>query len=151
VLSRLSFLRVLVVVAVVAVAAPVAACGGSDTDNYKKDVTAAVNKLKADTDAVNRKVQAQTTPEGKIAAFSELRGKIAEAADTLAGLKPPDDAKAEHDRLVAELRGLDDNLKALEDAARAKDQAGAQAALASLTTELNATQQTANQLEQKVK
>ena len=51
---------------------------------------------------------------------------------------------------MSQLRGLDDKLTALETAAKAKDQAAAQQALTGLTTELNAAQTTANQLEEKV-
>jgi hypothetical protein len=137
-----------VLLVVAAVALP--ACGSSDTDNYKKDAKAIIDPLRGTINSTDQRISAQTSDQGKIAELDKTRKAVDEAATKLEALKPPGDAKAEHEGFVKQLHLFAADIKAVETAAQAKDQAGAKQALAKLQTDTQALKQANDALKAKV-
>jgi hypothetical protein len=137
-----------VLLVVAAVALP--ACGSSDTDNYKKDAKAIIDPLRGTINSTDQRISAQTSDQGKIAELDKTRKAVDEAATKLEGLKPPGDAKTEHQEFVKQLHLFAADIKAVETAAQAKDQAGAKQALAKLQTDTQALKQANDALKAKV-
>jgi hypothetical protein len=109
---------------------PVAGCGGDDSNQFREDYNAAVNKLTK----INSEIGTATSGGGgqsNAAIAKELDG-IADAADKaradIADLEPPEDAKKEFDTLLAALDTGVEDLRTMADAAKSNDPAKAQAA-----------------------
>jgi hypothetical protein len=114
----------------VAVALPLAACGGSDENNFKEDYNAAVKPLTELNEGVTGSLgDASGKSNDAIAKeFDNLASKTQQTRENLADLDPPEDAKEELDRLLSALQAGTDDLKAVAEAAKSGDPAAASAA-----------------------
>ncbi len=108
---------------------PAAGCGGDDSNQFREDYNAAVNKLTK----INTEIGTATLAGGQsnAAIAKELDG-IADAADKaradIADLEPPEDAKKEFDTLLAALDTGVEDLRTMANAAKSNDPAKAQSA-----------------------
>jgi hypothetical protein len=107
---------------------PAAGCGGDDSNQFREDYNAAVNKLTK----INTEIGSATSGGQSNAAIAKELDGIADAADKaradIAGLEPPEDAKKEFDTLLAALDTGVEDLRTMADAAKSNDPAKAQAA-----------------------
>ncbi len=113
-----------------ALALPIAGCGGDDSNQFREDYNAAVNKLTK----INSEIGTATSGgagQSNAAIAKELDG-IADAADKaradIAGLEPPEDAKKEFDTLLAALETGVGDLRTMAQAAKSNDPEKAQSA-----------------------
>ena len=98
-----------VCLAALAVALPASGCGGDDSDQFREDYNAAVERLSS----INSDTAEQTRSD-------------------LAELDPPDDAKEEFDALLASLEQGVDDLRAVASAAKSDNPAEANEAVRDL-------------------
>ena len=123
---RRSFLAA--AVCALALAAPVVGCGGDDSDAFRDDYNAAVNKLSK----INGEIGSVGAGGQSTAAAAKKINTIADAADEaradLAGLEPPEDAQEEFDKLLAAIETGVADLRSMADAAESNDPEEAQAA-----------------------
>jgi hypothetical protein len=107
---------------------PAAGCGGDDSNQFREDYNAAVNKLTK----INTEIGSATSGGQSNAAIAKELDGIADAADKaradIAELEPPEDAKKEFDTLLAALDTGVEDLRTMADAAKSNDPAKAQAA-----------------------
>jgi hypothetical protein len=120
--------------AALAVALPAAGCGGDDSDQFREDYNAAVEKLSR----INSDIGSATGGSAGQSndAIAKEFDKIADTAEQtrsdLADLDPPDDAKEEFDTLLSSLgKGVDD-LRAVASAAKSDNPAKANEAVRDL-------------------
>jgi hypothetical protein len=152
VLTRLTFARLLAIVALLAVAVPLAACGGDDggdKDQYKKDAQAIADKLKTDVGTAQQNLQSQDEQE-IVTGLNQFKTSLTEAKNGLDELEPPDDFKDVHDKLVAELGTLEGDVQAVTQAVEAKDQAKAQQAVQKMQSDVQGLQQAGDEFDKKV-
>jgi hypothetical protein len=106
-------------ITIFAIALPAAGCG-SDSDQFREDYNAAVQKLTS----VNSDIGSATGGAAgrSNAAVARQFDQIADAAERtrseLAGLEPPEDAKEEFDTLLAAIGDGVDDLRAVATAAK---------------------------------
>lgn len=111
-----------------ALVVPAAGCGGNDSNEFREDYNAAVNKLTK----INTEIGTATSGGQSNAAIAKELDGIADAADKaradIADLEPPEDAKKEFDTLLAALDTGVEDLRTMAKAAKSNDPAKAQAA-----------------------
>jgi methyl-accepting chemotaxis protein len=107
----------------VALAAPAAGCGDDDSEQFRQDYNAAVERLST----INDDIGSATGGAGGRSndAIAREFDKIADTAEQtrsdLADLDPPEDAKDEYDALLSALgKGVDD-LRSVADAAKSNN------------------------------
>ena len=109
---------------------PVAGCGGDDSNEFREDYNAAVNKLT--NTKINTEIGTATSGGQSNAAIAKELDGIADAADKaradIADLEPPEDAEKEFDTLLAALETGVGDLRKMAKAAKSNDPAKAQAA-----------------------
>jgi lantibiotic modifying enzyme len=121
-LTRHPILRMLAIVAALALAVPtLAACGNSKADDYNSQGKKVVNQFQKDVEAAKTNLQGQQSPEGVAQGIEQMKGAFTKAADGLDKLDPPDDAKANHEKFVSQLRDFGPQLDKLAKAVREKD------------------------------
>ena len=99
-------MRVATVVALALLAVvPAVGCGGDNSDQFREDYNAAVDKLsKINTDIGSAAGGAGERSNAKIAnEFNQIADTAEQTRSDLAGLDPPEDAKEEFDKLLAAL------------------------------------------------
>src|SRR5689334_17177058 len=89
------------VAALVGGAVLVAGCGGSDSDDYKKQVTQAAQQFQTDAQAAGTSLSSSQSPTQFKAAAANFKSAVTKFTDKLNSLDPPADAKDEQDKLVS--------------------------------------------------
>jgi ribosomal protein L29 len=120
--------------AALAVALPGAGCGGDDSDQFREDYNAAVEKLsRINSDIGSATGGAAGQSNDAIAKeFDKIADTAEQTRSDLADLDPPDDAKEEFDTLLSSLgKGVDD-LRAVASAAKSDNPAKANEAVRDL-------------------
>jgi ABC-type transporter Mla subunit MlaD len=120
--------------AALAVALPGAGCGGDDSDQFREDYNAAVEKLsRINSDIGSATGGAAGQSNDAIAReFDKIADTAEQTRSDLADLDPPDDAKEEFDTLLSSLgQGVDD-LRAVASAAKSDNPAKANEAVRDL-------------------
>jgi ribosomal protein L29 len=120
--------------AALAVALLAAGCGGDDSDQFREDYNAAVEKLsRIDSDIGSATGGAAGQSNDAIAKeFDKIADTAEQTRSDLADLDPPDDAKEEFDTLLSSLgKGVDD-LRAVASAAKSDNPAKANEAVRDL-------------------
>jgi methyl-accepting chemotaxis protein len=120
--------------AALAVALPGAGCGGDDSDQFREDYNAAVEKLsRINSDIGSAAGGAASQSNDEIAKeFDKIADTAEQTRSDLADLDPPDDAKEEFDTLLSSLgKGVED-LRAVASAAKSDNPAKANEAVRDL-------------------
>jgi ribosomal protein L29 len=123
-----------VCLAALAVALPAAGCGGDDSDQFREDYNAAVERLSR----INSDIGSAAGGAGAQSndAIAKEFNKIADTAEQtrsdLAELDPPDDAKEEFDTLLSSLEKGVGDLRAVASAAKSDNPAKANKAVRNL-------------------
>lgn len=120
--------------ATLALAVPAVGCGGEDSDQFREDYNAAVDKLSNINSDIGQAAGGAAGQSNQ--AIAKEFNKIADTAEKtrsdLADLDPPEDAKDEFDRLLSAMdQGVKD-LRAVASAAKENDPKAAQEAVQSL-------------------
>jgi outer membrane murein-binding lipoprotein Lpp len=110
-----SRLTVVVVAAVVGGALLVAGCGGSDSDDYKKQVTKAAQQFQTDAQQAGTSLGGATSPTQFKAAAGEFKTAVTKFTDKLNSLDPPSGAKDEQDKLVTDLQHFSSTVNQISD------------------------------------
>jgi ABC-type transporter Mla subunit MlaD len=120
--------------AALAVALPAAGCGGDDSDQFREDYNAAVERLsKINSDIGSAAGGAAGQSNDAIAReFDKIADTAEQTRSDLAELDPPDDAKEEFDTLLASLEQGVDDLRAVASAAKSDNPAKANEAVRDL-------------------
>jgi outer membrane murein-binding lipoprotein Lpp len=99
-----SRLTAVAVAALVGGALVVAGCGGSSSDDYKKEVTKAAQQFQTDAQAAGTSLSSSQSPTQFKTAAANFKTAVTKFTDKLNSLDPPSDAKDEQDKLVADLK-----------------------------------------------
>lgn len=123
-----------VCLAALTVAMPAAGCGGDDSDQFREDYNAAVDKLsRINSDIGSAAGGAAGQSNDAIAKeFDKIANTAEQTRSDLADLDPPDDAKEEFDALLSSLEQGVDNLRAVAKAAKDNNPAEANKAVQDL-------------------
>ena len=121
---------VAVVAAVVGGALLVAGCGGSDSDDYKKQVTKAAQEFKTDAQEAGTSLGGAQSPTQFRAAAGEFKGAVTKFTDKLNSLDPPSDAKDEQDKLVNDLQHFSGTVNDISDKVQSATRGDAQGLVA---------------------
>jgi uncharacterized phage infection (PIP) family protein YhgE len=110
---------VLALAALLAVTAP--ACGGDDSDQFREDYNAAVDKLSKINTDIGTAAGGATDQSNKAIAkeFNQIADTAEQTRSRLSDLDPPEDAKDEFDKLLSSLETGVEDLRAVAKAARA--------------------------------
>jgi uncharacterized phage infection (PIP) family protein YhgE len=115
-------LRLAIVIALAALLTlTAAACGGDDSDQFREDYNAAVDRLsKINTDIGTAAGGASDQSNKAIAKeFNQIADTAEQTRSRLSDLDPPEDAKDEFDKLLSSLETGVEDLRAVAKAARA--------------------------------
>lgn len=152
-LNRLTFVRLLAVLAVLALAVPLAACGGGEEgaskDDYKKEAQAIADKLKTDVGTAQQNLQSEDEQQ-ITTGLNQFKTSLTEAKNGFNELDVPDDYKDVHDKLVAELTTLEGDVEEVSSAVEAKDEARAQQAVQKMQSDVQGLQQAGDEFDKKV-
>jgi ABC-type transporter Mla subunit MlaD len=123
-----------VCLAALAVVLPAAGCGGDDSDQFREDYNAAVERLsRINSDIGSAAGGAAGQSNDAIAReFDKIADTAEQTRSDLAELDPPDDAKEEFDTLLASLEQGVDDLRAVASAAKSDNPAEANEAVRDL-------------------
>jgi hypothetical protein len=121
---------VAVVAAVVGGALLVAGCGGSDSDDYKKQVTKAAQQFKTEAQQAGTSLGGAQSPTQFRAAAGEFKGAVTKFTDKLNSLDPPNDAKDEQDKLVNDLQHFSGTVNDISDKVQSATRGDAQGLVA---------------------
>jgi hypothetical protein len=121
---------VAVVAAVVGGALLVVGCGGSDNDDYKKQVTKAAQQFKTDAQQAGTSLGGAQSPTQFRAAAGEFKGAVTKFTDKLNSLDPPSDAKDEQDKLVNDLQHFSGTVNHISDKVQSAARGDAQGLVA---------------------
>jgi hypothetical protein len=121
---------VAVVAAVVGGALLVAGCGGSDSDDYKKQVTKAAQQFKTEAQQAGTSLGGAQSPTQFRAAAGEFKGAVTKFTDKLNSLDPPSDAKDEQDKLVNDLQHFSGTVNDISDKVQSATRGDAQGLVA---------------------
>jgi hypothetical protein len=105
-----------------------ATTGGGQLATYKTGFLQAASVFKTAAESASAQALAAKDTPTKLKSIEALRAAVSKAADDFAKLSPPANIKADHDRLVAELRQFASDVDAIRSAAEARDTTGATAA-----------------------
>jgi uncharacterized phage infection (PIP) family protein YhgE len=110
---------VLALAALLAITAP--ACGGDDSDQFREDYNAAVDKLSKINTDIGTAAGGATDQSNKTIAkeFNQIADTAEQTRSRLSDLDPPEDAKDEFDKLLSSLETGVEDLRAVAKAARA--------------------------------
>jgi outer membrane murein-binding lipoprotein Lpp len=121
---------VVLVAAVVGGALLVAGCGGSDSDDYKKQVTKAAQQFQTDAQKAGTSLGGAQSPTQFRAAAGEFKGAVTKFTDKLNSLDPPSDAKDEQDKLVNDLQHFSGTVNQISDKVQSASTGDAQGLVA---------------------
>jgi hypothetical protein len=121
---------VAVVAAVVGGALLVAGCGGSDSDDYRKQVTKAAQQFKTEAQQAGTSLGGAQSPTQFRAAAGEFKGAVTKFTDKLNSLDPPNDAKDEQDKLVNDLQHFSGTVNDISDKVQSATRGDAQGLVA---------------------
>jgi hypothetical protein len=121
---------VAVVAAVVGGALLVVGCGGSENDDYKKQVTKAAQQFKTDAQQAGTSLGGAQSPTQFRAAAGEFKGAVTKFTDKLNSLDPPSDAKDEQDKLVNDLQHFSGTVNHISDKVQSAARGDAQGLVA---------------------
>jgi uncharacterized phage infection (PIP) family protein YhgE len=118
-MNRLRLAIVLALAALLAITAP--ACGGDDSDQFREDYNAAVDKLSKINTDIGTAAGGATDQSNKAIAkeFNQIADTAEQTRSRLSDLDPPEDAKDEFDKLLSSLETGVEDLRAVAKAARA--------------------------------
>jgi uncharacterized phage infection (PIP) family protein YhgE len=110
---------VLALAALLAITAP--ACGGDDSDQFREEYNAAVDKLSKINTDIGTAAGGATDQSNKAIAkeFNQIADTAEQTRSRLSDLDPPEDAKDEFDKLLSSLETGVEDLRAVAKAARA--------------------------------
>jgi ABC-type transporter Mla subunit MlaD len=110
---------VLALAALLAITAP--ACGGDDSDQFREDYNAAVDKLSKINTDIGTAAGGATDQSNKAIAkeFNQIADTAEQTRSRLSDLDPPEDAKDEFDKLLSALGTGVEDLRSVAKAARA--------------------------------
>jgi hypothetical protein len=150
---RANLIRAAFAVAAVASLVAFSGCGGSssETDDYKSDAQQVANDFKTSAEAASKRVQSATSLDARVKGLEALKGSVDDAANGFDDLTPPDDVKADHDKLVAAFRSLSSDVADVEEAVETSDEAAARETLPKLQADQTNVQQAVQTLESKLK
>ena len=121
---------VVVVATVMGGALLVAGCGGSDSDDYKKQVTKAAQQFKTDAQQAGTSLGGARSATQFRAAAGEFKGAVTKFTDKLNSLDPPSDAKDEQDKLVNDLQHFSGTVNQISDKVQSATRGDAQGLVA---------------------
>jgi hypothetical protein len=152
---RLNLFRALCALAAIASLVAFAGCGGSDsksssTSSYKSDAQKVANDFKTSAQQASQQVQSANTLDERVKGLEALKKSVDDAANGFDNLTPPDNVKADHDRLVAGFRSLSSDVGDVEDAVKTSDQAAARKTLPKLQADQQKVEQAVQSLESKL-
>jgi hypothetical protein len=133
-------------------AAPVAACGGGDDDQFREDYNSAVDRLsEINTDIGEAGTGAADRTNTQIAKeFDRIADTAEQTRRDLSELAPPDDARDEFDRLLSALKKGVADLRAVADAVTERDSAATRKAVQELSSSGQEITAAENELKQAV-
>jgi hypothetical protein len=105
-----------------------ATTAGGQLATYKVGFLQAASVFKSAAETASAQALAAKDTPTKLKSIEALRAAVSKAADDFAKLSPPANIKADHDRLVAELRQFASDVDAIRSAAEARDTTAATAA-----------------------
>ena len=116
-------------------ALPAAGCGSDESDQFREDYNAAVDRLsKINTEIGSAAGDATDQTNSEIAReFNQIADTAEQTRSDLSGLEPPEDAKDEFDELLSALRAGVEDLRSVAKAARSNNPAEANEAVRKLT------------------
>lgn len=147
---RSNLVRALCALTVIASLVGFAGCGSSDTDNYKSDARKVAQDFKDSAEKTSQQVSSATTLAGRVKGLEALKGTVDDAANGFDDLTPPDNVKAEHERLIAGFRSLSGDISDVEEAVRTNDKNAAQATLPKLQEDQAKVEEAVQALESKI-
>jgi hypothetical protein len=115
-------LRLAIVIALAALLTlTAAACGGDDSDQFREDYNAAVDKLSKINTDIGTAAGGATDQSNKAIAkeFNQIADTAEQTRSRLSDLDPPEDAKDEFDKLLSALGTGVEDLRSVAKAARA--------------------------------
>jgi predicted nucleic acid-binding Zn-ribbon protein len=115
-------LRLAIVIALAAlVTLTAAACGGDDSDQFREDYNAAVDRLSKINTDIGAAAGGATDQSNKAIAkeFNQIADTAEQTRSRLSDLDPPEDAKDEFDKLLSALGTGVEDLRSVAKAARA--------------------------------
>jgi ribosomal protein L29 len=123
-----------VCLAAMALVLPAAGCGGEDSDQFREDYNAAVERLSSINSEIGSAAggAAEQSNDAIAREFDKIADTAEQTRSDLAELDPPDDAKEEFDTLLASLRQGVDDLRAVASAAKSDNPAEAKEAVRDL-------------------
>jgi outer membrane murein-binding lipoprotein Lpp len=110
-----SRVTVVIVAAVVGGALLVAGCGGSDSDDYKKQVTKAAQQFQTDAQQAGTSLGGASSPTQFKAAAGQFKTAVTKFTDKLDSLDPPSGVKDEQDKLVTDLQHFSSTVNQISD------------------------------------
>ena len=123
-----------VCLAAMALVLPAAGCGGEDSDQFREDYNAAVERLSSINSEIGSAAggAAEQSNDAIAREFDKIADTAEQTRSDLAELDPPDDAKEEFDTLLASLEQGVDDLRAVASAAKSDNPAEANEAVRDL-------------------
>jgi len=121
---------VVVVATVMGGALLIAGCGGSDSDDYKKQVTKAAQQFQTDAQQAGTSLGGARSATQFRAAAGEFKGAVTKFTDKLNSLDPPSDAKDEQDKLVNDLQHFSGTVNDISDKVQSATRGDAQGLVA---------------------
>jgi hypothetical protein len=135
-----------------AISLSIAACGESETNEFKEDYNAAVKPLSELNSDIGSSIGGAPGKSNDAIAneFEQLADKAQQTRDNLAELEPPDDAKEAFDELLASLQEGTGDLRAVAQAAKDADPKAAREASEDLIATGREIQQAETELQRAV-
>jgi hypothetical protein len=135
-----------------AISLSIAACGESETNEFKEDYNAAVKPLSELNSDIGSSIGGAAGKSNDAIAneFEQLADKAQQTRDNLAALEPPDDAKEAFDKLLASLQEGTGDLRAVAQAAKDADPEAAREASEDLIATGQEIQKAETELQQAV-
>jgi thiamine biosynthesis lipoprotein ApbE len=143
VLPRLALIAALLVL-------PLAGCGTSQKDQYRKDFQKVANQFRSSVDKAGAQVRSGASLKQRVPALRSFKASLDKLASDLSRLDPPSDLTRQNADAVRQLRTLSSDLSDYERAAVAGDQAGAAKAVPKLQADQTLLQKTLDALDSKV-
>jgi hypothetical protein len=129
---------------------PLAGCGTSQTDQYRKNFQTVAKRFRASVEKAGSQVQSGATLKQRVPALRSFKASVDKLASDLDGLKPPSDLKTANDDAVRQLRTLSSDLSDYEGAATTGDRATAAKIVPKLQADQTVLQKTLDGLDRKV-
>jgi hypothetical protein len=143
VLPRLALIVALLVL-------PLAGCGTSQKDQYRKDFLKVAQQFHTSVDKAGAQAGSGASLKQRVPALRSFKASLDKLAADLAGLDPPAELERQNADAVREIRTLSSDLTDYERAAVAGDHAAATKAVPKLQADQTLLQKTLDELDRKV-